>query len=311
MYYYNSITDSNGFIHSIDMIYVEYMSYVSIEKIIETIRLIHDKYSNIKYDEYLDKKPCSKYDFYLNNIVFGGVYISIGKFTDYDSESKLFRLLPMFQIRVNPNKYMLEPWFIDLLDALKYFIADGIIRKYDYAIDLPYNINNIMLFNSKKEKGLYKGTRYYGQQGRHGFLKIYDKRKEWSKNKLDLKGMPENITRVEHTLMYNKPLSLEDVFYFTTDSLDYHNLKDTDFAIVDMFLKLKAIGYDYELKLGRGKYEKLMPYLMGCYKKLDYGNYISELLEHMKMKFYITDVDSNGFMNPDDEQTQAIMDMFG
>lgn len=55
--------------------------------------------------EYLDQKPQTHYEYYLDNINFGGTYIRLGRYKNYDKMSKTFDML-MFQIRVNPNKYM-------------------------------------------------------------------------------------------------------------------------------------------------------------------------------------------------------------
>lgn len=299
MLYYNSIKDSNGYIHSIDMLYYESFCRMGVFGVLYHVRYIHEKYPNLDYLEMLDRKPCSKYDYYIHGISIGGVYIATGKYTDYDRDNKKFRLLDMYQLRFNPNKYMSEPWFKELLDGLLYMSGGGWFRKYDYTIDVPVPIDSIQLFDTRKEKGLYKGTRYYGQSGRHGFVKVYDKGKEVLKTGEDI-GV---LTRIETTLKAREIPSLENIYILESGSLntDLNELKDTDRAIVEMYLTLKAMGYDYDLKLGRGKMEKLKEYITGSYTLLKYEHILDELIKHFEYIFNINDdvmiiTDDDGFL---------------
>ena len=298
MKYYNSVIDKQDYIHSIDMVYVEYFSYCSPKVIVETVQGIHEKYPMLKYQEHLGRTPHSKYDYYLDGIAIGGVYISAGKYTNYDKVTKTFDILPMFEIRVNPNKYLDEDWFQELLSRLLENASSGILRKYDYALDIPKEIKCVKVFDTRKELGIYKGTYYYGQTGRHGYLKIYDKQK-------DMKRQNEEIgvlTRVEHTIMGAKNPSLENVYVLDNENVkeDFGKLKDTDKAIVEMYLQLKALGYDYDLKLGRKKKDKLLPYIQGEYKLVEYGDILEKLVENIKKVFKVSDfsmeTDENGFL---------------
>lgn len=298
MRYYNSVIDDMGFTHSIDMVYVEYFSYSSPKAIIEIVQRIHGKYPMLKYQEHLGRSPHSKYDYYLDGIAIGGVYISAGKYTNYDKVTKTFDVLPMFELRVNPNKYFDEKWFQELLSELLKNASSGMLRKYDYALDIPKEIQYVKVFDTRKEMGLYKGTQYYGQTGRHGYLKIYDKQKDMKRQKEEI-GV---LTRVEHTIMGAKKPSLENVYILDNEKVkeDFKELKDTDKAIVEMYLQLKALGFEYELKLGRVKKEKLLPYIQGSYKKVEYGNILDKLVENIKNVFkasdLIMDIDENGFL---------------
>lgn len=203
---------------------------------------------------------------------------------------------------------MKEDWFCELLDCLLADAKDGWIRKYDYAVDIPLEMRCVQVLDTRKEPGLYKGTRYYGQAGRHGYLKIYDKQK-------DLKRQGEEIgtlTRVEHTLFTSKELSLETIYILQNDSLntDYSELKDTDRAIVEMYMQLQALGCDYKLKLGRDKRKKLEPYLQGQYVKLDYGRYLDLLLDDIRFKFKAHEkslyTDDAGFIQVDEKDLEAL-----
>lgn len=299
MEYFYSITDSFGCVHSIDMVYLEYFAKCSPKGIVEIVQKVHEDYPLVKYQEYLDRVPHSKWNYYTDGVSIGGVYVSAGKYNNYDPMTKSFDLLPMFEIRVNPNKHMNEPWFQDMLFRLLEWSSSGMLRKYDYAIDIAKPPKSVQILDTRKEPGLYKGTRYYGQAGRHGYVKIYDKQK-------DMKRQGESIdtlTRVEYTLFANQEHSLENVYILSSEQLetDYSKLKDTDRAIVEMYMQLKAIGFNYELKLGRRKMIALEPYLQGQYQKLDYGNILGVLVDNIKREFRAMDVatDDDGFMQVD------------
>jgi hypothetical protein len=173
--------------------------------------------------------------------------------------------------------------------------TSGFLRKYDYAVDIPTEPKNVKVLNSRKEPGLFKGTRYYGQSGRHGYTKVYDKKKEREKVDPD---MP-STTRVETTLFANKEVSLEEVAILCENAVktDLNDLLDTDKAIVEMYRELKALGSDYELKLGRKKMEKLKDYLTGGYVVLEYGDILAQLLNTVEKEFCVSDIvtDEDGF----------------
>lgn len=307
MKYFYSLSDSFGCTHSIDMIYAEYFCY-SAKGIIKIVQDIHEKYPLLKYQEHLDRLPCSKYDFYLDSVAIGGVYVSAGKAVDYDAENKKFRTLDMYQLRVNPNKYMSEDWFRELLDCLLKESCEGWIRKYDYAVDIPLEMRCVQVLDTRKEPGLYKGTRYYGQAGRHGYLKIYDKQKDMKRQGEEI----ETLTRVEHTLFTSKEPSLETVYILQNDSIntDYSKLIDTDRAIVEMYMRLQALGCTYDLRLGYRKMKKLEPFLHGQYVKLDYGRYLDLLLDDIRYAFKAHKktlyTDEAGFMQVDERDLDTL-----
>jgi len=300
MDYFCSIKDSFGCTHSIDMVYVEYFSMCNPKGIIEIVQKIHEDYPLIKYQEFLEQVPHNKWNYYLDCISIGGARVSAGKYNNYDAITKTFDLLPMFEIRVNPNKHMNEPWFQDMLSRLLEWSSSGMLRKYDYAVDISAPLKSVQVLDTRKEPGLYKGTRYYGQAGRHGYLKIYDKQK-------DMKRQGETVdtlTRVEHTLFANQEPSLENVYILSNEQLetDYSCLQITDRAIIDMYLRLKALNVDYDLQLGRTKMKKLAPYLQGHYQKLDFGNILGVLVDNIKREFKAMDapVDDEGFIQVDE-----------
>lgn len=150
------------------------------------------------------------------------------------------------------------------------------------------------MFYSRKEQGLYKGTRYYGQAGRHNYCKIYDKQLDMARQGVEI----DTLTRVEYTLFGGEIPHFENISILSENGLktDLNALKDTDTAIVEMYLQLKAMGVDYDLKLGRVKMEKLSPYLYGSYQLLEYGSILDVLLEKIKFEFDVVDSAGNAFI---------------
>lgn len=302
MKYYNQKVSSHGVIHSIDMVYVQYFSLLSPSGILEELRKLHEQFPSVRYEEHLERPMHNKYDFFRDGVAFGGAYVDMGKYTDYSRETKEFHLLPMFQLRVNPNKYMHEEWFKALLRVLLSYGSSGFLRKYDYAVDVPLPPSLVKVFKSRKEPGLFKGTRYFGQSGRHGYCKVYDKQADMKRQGEEI----EPLTRIEHTLFSGKPISLEEVYILTEKTVkeDLTALKDTERAIVTMYRELKALGSDYELVLGRKMMEKLKDYITGNYVVLEYGTILNELVEHVKTVFDCTDIvpQEGGFLQVDDEE---------
>ena len=202
MEYFFKKIDSNGFIHSIDNVvltyYVESIGLKSIDTLIGCIHLLRDKYKDsVNYYEKLNVTACSKYSFYQNIIhLDDGIFLMIGHYGDYDKEKKEMYIFPLMQLEINPNKHFGKEIFNDLMDIINDSCYDCSLKRYDYAIDVPYNTDDVIVFNSRKEKGLYKGTRYFGQRNRNGYCRIYDKAKEQGLDTpLSLRQSTSNITQ--------------------------------------------------------------------------------------------------------------------
>lgn len=302
MDYYNSYTDPMGFVHSIDMVYAEYMTWCSVPVLLGKLRAFHEQFSAVEYVEYLDRPYHSKWSYYLDAVKFDGVYIEFGKYNNYDKVSGTFDLINMFQIRFNPNKYMSLDWFQALLLILIDVGSSGRLRKYDYAIDIRAPMAAVQLFNCRREPGLYKGTRYYGQAGRHGYTKVYDKYKDLFRQGIVVDAP---LTRVEQTIFTNHTLALEEIWVMD-DKLreNYGDLKDTEISIIEMYSMLKVCGIAYDLKLGRKMQAKLQPYLYGGYKKVEYSDILELLLANIRKYMHVDLIvkDENGFLLMEDDE---------
>ncbi len=82
----------------------------------------------------------------------------------------------------------------------------------DVAFDFPIHLSNLLVTsNTGREMNLFQGTRYFGgkgQRGKHGYCRIYDKKKE-----LASKGVviDEELTRVEMVYKPNKVKMVEEL----------------------------------------------------------------------------------------------------
>ena len=287
MDYYFSLKDSSGYVHSIDNLiltyYVENIGFKCINKMILDLQVIKDKYPGINYWEKLNINPCRKYSFYQHAIhLDDGIYILLGHYTDYDKDKKTANVFPMIRLELNPNKHGNKPIMKDLMELINSTCYDCTLSRYDYAVDIPLTPDKINVFGSNKEKGLYKGTRYYGQRNKNGFCRIYDKQKE--------QGLETPLTRVEHvfsTIKTTKNLSFEKI-YIEDKKEELEVLSKTDAVIVDLCTTLKANNLDFEEilnKLDRRKKKTIMSHLNGNgYRLLEFDKKIHDDLLDMVIK---------------------------
>lgn len=287
MDYYFSLKDSSGYVHSIDNLiltyYVENIGFKCINKMILDLQVIKDKYPNVNYWEKLNLNPCRKYSFYQHAIhLDDGIYILLGHYTDYDKDKKAATVFPMIRLELNPNKHGNKPIMKDLMELINSTCYECTLSRYDYAIDIPLSPDKINVFGSNKEKGLYKGTRYYGQRNKNGFCRIYDKQKE--------QGLENPLTRVEHvfsTVKTTKSLSFEKI-YIEDKKEELEVLSKTDTVIVELCTTLKANGLDFEEilnKLDRRKKKTIMSHLNGNgYRLLGFDKKIHDDLLDMVIK---------------------------
>lgn len=301
MYYYSQ-KDTVGFSHSIDNVVIDYYLYCSIPVALEKLHAMGSERKT--YWEKLNCSGCPKWSFYQNHIHYDdGIYLKIGHYTDYDAGKKIYRLLPMLSLEVNPNKHFEKPSFKEILGFVKEFCTSGVLIRYDYAIDIPQNPDSVQIFKSRKQYGLFKGTRYYGVRNNHGYCRIYDKAKEME--------LTTPLTRIEHVCVAKNKLSLEEFCYLVEDEKrDMSELTSVKRSLVMMALQIKAMGGDYSDALNvleRKRRYEIEPYLTGGYKKYEYDfELLEKLLQKIKELFFIEDVpvietDENGFLQYDGE----------
>lgn len=303
------ITDSSGYIHSIDnVVYTYYITRYNLQKVAKELVEIRTEHNASGWEK-LNCSSCSKYSFYQNVIHIDSIHISFGKYHEYDRKLKQWIILPMLRLEVNPAKHADKAIFKSIMKWIRENCTEGTLRKFDYAIDIPFPINSVRVLGSRKEAGLYKGTIYRGQRSQHGFMKIYDKGKEQSEN--------ITLTRIEHTLDAGKPLSLEKIIILTQNTLSVNsdNLDNLNRCIVDLCLLVYAHGVDFEPYISKLNYRRrktIEPYLYGGNNivELEYDTSIIQNLLNNTSKLFNADTsanektllaDANGFIQiPDD-----------
>lgn len=312
MKYFCPVVDGYNYTHSIDNLTIEYdigsFGSSGVQKVIDKLHEIKDKYNSkdIDYWERLNVNACSKYQWYNNHLhMDNGIYISVGRYTEYiETRSEKFFVYPKVKLEVNPNKHYEKPILKDVLDMLSEMSLDGRLIKYDYAIDIPVPPKEVEVFGSRKEHGLYKGTRYYGQKNKNGYCKIYDKQKE--------QNLDTPLTRIEHTISITKTtknISFENIFIKHTaenEKIELSNLLQT---IGNLCMTLAENDIDYEDKikgLDPKTKRKIKEYIANSgYIKLEFNQEIhNKLLINIKSVFRIKETlttDDNDFLQLDDD----------
>lgn len=301
MDYYYFLKDKYNNIHSIDNVIITYFLNCRLECALAHLKMVSDVCGN--YWEKLDCKRCSKYSYYNNIIHFDdGIFLKLGKYGMWLEERKIFEILPVVQIEVNPNKHFKKESFKRIIEFIEFYCTSGVLEKYDYAIDfINVKLDDIQIFNSRKEKGLYKGTKYRGQRNKNGYCKIYDKGKEQKSDDL--------ITRVEHTCCRNGKLSLEKLYISDHfNSADLSQLRSSYRLLVESILRLRENGIEYEDLLDTlpsSTKSRLMPYINNTnYIEYKYDlDILDKLLLNISGLFHFDYTDSSGYImvNPDDE----------
>ena len=211
MNYFISEIDDSGNVYSIDNLVLEYVLNHPNTKYIDFLHSLKLKYPEYEkeYYENLNKPYSSKWQFYNNNVhLCKGITTWFGKWTLNNNGDKT--CFPIVKIEFNPNKYGNKPILNDLMDFIEENCGDSELKKYDIAIDFKCKPEDI-IYSTRKEKGLHKGTRYYGQRNKDGYCKIYNKRIE--------QNLDYDLTRIEFTLSHKKQgknhrkdLNIDDIF---------------------------------------------------------------------------------------------------
>ena len=141
------------------------------------------------------------------------------------------------QFKINPNKRHDSDLFKMLMDMVKEVSYEGYIDCIDYAIDVACNINDVVVLRSRKEYGEYKGTRYYGQRGQNGMVRIY--------NKMIEAGLDYELTRIETRWKTSKKFSSVD-FGIVNRGIKQseQKLSVSTGLMLEMLQELKLLGSD-------------------------------------------------------------------
>lgn len=266
-------TDENGCSHSIDNLVIDYIvGSFSVDTVLAEIGTIfHDCDPTWSADTCTkrDLPASSKYQFFRHTIWCKGFHISYGHYENFDRINREWDTVPILRLKFNPNKYTSSPVFVPLMAWIREWCMDGVIVKFDYAVDIPCRLEDLVV-STRKEPGLYQGTRYYGQRNQHGRVKIYDKAKEVAtRDRTDPTPGVDPITRLEYTFCVDRPLGFDRILWLTRGPAplpDVSELGSGAFAIVRTLRDLKASGGDVFQALryfDRRTQKKIEPYTIG------------------------------------------------
>lgn len=280
-----AVKDSFGYLHSIDMVTLDYLLVGSYKTVTDHLIILLEGHGMVKEkNTKLDNLPGFRYEYYTNYVWFEGFTFFLGKWSNYDKMDKSWYNLDMMRLKVNPNKHMGTELMNDVLAFLGEWCRDGVLIRYDYAIDVPVPLSDVLVINSRKQKGLYKGTRYFGRRHSHGYLKIYDKAAE---QKLD-----GDLTRIEYTMVPDQIPSWDNIVIRAPvkDAPD-EKLSKTLRLYLDMLVELRELGADIDQYIQRmdfKSFKKIEPYLMTGVR-LEFDTEINNcLLENICSVFIVT-----------------------
>lgn len=285
--YSNEVIDLHGYIHSIDNIVIDYFLVCSYKTV--TDRLM-DVLRPHGFDEEghckLEVLPSYRYEYYRNLVWYEGFTFSLGKYTNYDRLTKTWTELDIMRFKVNPNKHEGTPIMDDVVKFLTEYCKDGYLVRYDYAVDIRCPLSDVIVLGSRKEKGLYKGTRYLGQRHKHGYCKIYDKQKE--------QCLDHELTRIEYTFCGDNIPVVDDILIRAP--VDVQNGREPLPAqaklYLDMLQEIEALGGDIESYLQRINFrtrKKLEPYLYTGIRLQLEDQILNKLMDKINSRFIISD----------------------
>lgn len=262
-------TDKNGCVHSVDNLIIEFIvKNYDHKRIMDMLADLFEKTVDgweREKNERFDSPASSRFAWFRSAVWCDGFYIQVGQFGEYDKETKRFWEIPLLRIKFNPNKYLESPFFDAFLGWSLEWCECGHIVKFDYCIDVPV-VPASLLINSKKDYGVFKGTRYYGQRNKHGHLKIYDKAKE--------SGLESPLTRCEWTFQENKEIAFDDITWIIEPpKAEYDGLEigPKSMGYVKLIAMIRNLGGDVQEALSfldRRTQKKIEPYTVGSGIKL-------------------------------------------
>lgn len=113
------------------------------------------------------------------------------------------------RMECNPSKQTKnDRWFLKIFTSA-FLNYEKRIKGVDIAFDISTNISNVFPISlTGRDMNIYRGTRYFGGRGEHGFMRIYDKKKEL-KDKQGIE-IDEEKTRVEFVARFGDGITLQE-----------------------------------------------------------------------------------------------------
>lgn len=315
--YFNQIVDDNGYTHSIDNVVATYSGYFKIDKVLDQLHEIVDKYHPVKFYELLNRSACVRYDFFLHHLHLDCIYIKLGKYKARMIEQskagakREYDIFSVLRIEFNPNKHWNNPLVRAVLEIIKgfEFHYSSQIDKIDYAVDIPAGMSDFVFLNkSGKQHNYVNGTHYFGKRSQNGSVKVYDKKSE--------SGLDYELTRVETTLRLSEKFSGLDFAVRTGYAAVPDDTSKTVQLYVDMLKDIDSLGGDINVHLANMPYRtrlQVEQYVHGDLVMIDYDSAIRNALirkiERFLMIEGIQDID-DAFALLDDPSDSSSGDGF-
>lgn len=272
---------------SLDMVEMDFFMSTSVESTVKDVISLFEEVLpdwNLEHYTKLNVPASSKWAFFTNHLWGGGFHVSVGAWQKYDKEDKFWIVLPYMRLRFNPNKHKGDALYRGFRSLVSESSLDGQLVKYDIAFDFATALSSVIV-HSRKERGLYKGTLYYGQRNMHGRLKVYDKGKEL--------GLQTPLTRVEWTFRTDRKRVFDDVFVLSGERLQVVDaLSRTCRNYVNMLLCLLSHGESLEPFLSSVDFrtrKKIEPYVVGTGIQLRVSEpLVDSILDSFSREFNVT-----------------------
>lgn len=166
------------------------------------------------------------------------------------------------RVEFNPSKAGdFYSWFWkEFKDIFQQYVKR--VRQFDLAFDVPDMIYNVSVISlTGKDRSLFKNTVYFGSPGKHGRLKVYDKKKELEQVQ-GVTILEDDLTRIEYTMKYDEPvhlryleslsnLGINEDYTISTFNLGKNEgiLKASLLALQSGQMELKEFSRDYKRKI--------------------------------------------------------------
>lgn len=117
-----------------------------------------------------------------------------------------------FTLKLETNPAKQTPEQLELRKLFKSYFSNHqiLIKGGDLALDIPQHISTLFPISlTGRVQDRHKGTIYFGTRGKHGYLKIYDKKKEYLDKQL-VQISEEHLTRIEFSFRFKQALTLNE-----------------------------------------------------------------------------------------------------
>ena len=301
--YFNPFIDEKDFTHSIDKVSIGFQfgkgTHSTLDRIVEEFNDLSQVYRLIP-EVKMNLPPRSSYSWAIHFYKFRfGLCVFLG---GQLKQGERFQYYYNGRIEFNPNKQLLEDDLTTKVCKIMAKYADSItLKRLDYAIDVPFVPDNVVVLQSLKRKQVIKGTRYFGNSGSHGRLKIYDKQRE------SILDYP--LTRIEYTFVNNHKIRWDDVMILNErkEDLDFELTSNTR-VLVRLCMALRESGYDYLefiKDLNARKRKEVILAVEGYGDKIQFDedllNYLAGyLMDYLGLPFEDAkkvEIDENGFIS--------------